>query len=96
MDRKEDTQKQQGTDKGQGRTATAWKSLSYASVGIEMAVATVIGWWFGYYLDKRFDTYPVLMLIFLLLGVAAGFRGLIRAAQQAKRESRESNQQATE
>jgi ATP synthase protein I len=92
MDRKEDTQDQQGRNKGQGRSDQAWKSLSYASVGIEMAVATVIGWGFGYYLDERFDTYPVLMLIFLLLGVAAGFRGLIRAAQQAKRDARESNE----
>ena len=55
-----------------------------------MAVATVIGWGFGHYLDKRFGTYPYLMLLFLLLGVTAGFKGLFRAANQAKREANES------
>ena len=69
-----------------------WKSFSYASVGIEMAVATLIGWGFGFWLDRKLGTYPVLMLIFLLLGVTAGFRGLFRAARQAKRDAAESQE----
>jgi len=90
-DKEDRDQSESGKGAGHNRKVErAWKSLSYASVGLEMAVATVIGWGFGFWLDKRFGTYPVLMLIFLLLGVAAGFRGLIRAAEQAKRDARES------
>lgn len=92
MSRKDDDREGQERDHGgqSPKVGQAWKSLSYASVGIEMAVATVIGWGFGYYLDGRFGTYPYLMLVFLLLGVAAGFKGLIRAGKQAQREARES------
>ena len=53
-----------------------------SSVGIEMAVATVIGWGAGYWLDGKFETGPWLMLVGLMLGVAAGFYGLIRTARQ--------------
>lgn len=49
-----------------------------------MAVATVIGWGIGYWLDLQFGTSPWLMLVFLLLGVAAGFKGVFRAAKEAQ------------
>lgn len=58
--------------------------LKFSSLGIEMAVATVIGWGIGYWLDLQLGTYPWLMLLFLLLGVAAGFRGVFRAAREAQ------------
>jgi ATP synthase protein I len=68
------------------RTKQNWRMLQYTSVGIEMGVATLIGWWIGSWLDKEFDTYPWLSLVFLLIGVAAGFKGLFRAAKQSMRE----------
>ncbi len=49
-----------------------------------MAVATFIGWGIGYWLDMQLGTEPWLMLVFLLLGVAAGFRGVFRAAKEAQ------------
>lgn len=49
-----------------------------------MAVATFIGWGIGYWLDSQFGTEPWLMLVFLLLGVAAGFKGVLRAAREAQ------------
>jgi ATP synthase protein I len=49
-----------------------------------MAVATAIGWGIGYWLDLQLGTYPWLMLVFLLLGVAAGFKGVFRAAKEAQ------------
>ena len=49
-----------------------------------MAVATAIGWGIGYWLDLQFGSYPWLMLVFLLLGVAAGFKGVFRAAKEAQ------------
>jgi ATP synthase protein I len=53
-------------------------------VGIEMGVAVLIGWAVGYWLDKRFATGPWLMVLFTLCGVAAGFKGMIRAAREAR------------
>jgi ATP synthase protein I len=58
-----------------------------SSVGLEMAVATAIGWGIGYWLDGQLGTTPWLMLLFLLLGVAAGFKGLLRASRTMQRES---------
>jgi ATP synthase protein I len=59
--------------------------LRLSSVGIEMGVAVAIGWGIGYWLDQRFGTKPWLMIVFLLFGVAAGFKGMIRAAREASR-----------
>jgi ATP synthase protein I len=47
-----------------------------STVGITMVAATVIGFYAGYALDRFFGTSPWLMLVFLLLGIAAGFKNL--------------------
>lgn len=70
----------------------AYNSLSIASVGLEMGVSVAVGLAIGYFLDKEFGTDPYLTLVFLLLGVAAGFKALLRAARQAKATSGESKQ----
>ena len=67
-----------------------WRAaLRYSAVGLEMGVAVAIGYGLGRWLDGRFGTGPYLMVVFVLIGIAAGFRGLIRAAREATRESRE-------
>jgi ATP synthase protein I len=47
-----------------------------STVGITLVVATVIGYLIGHYLDGRYGTTPWLTLVFLLLGIAAGFKNL--------------------
>ena len=47
-----------------------------STVGITLVVATVIGYYAGHYLDGLFNTTPWLTLVFLLLGIAAGFKNL--------------------
>ena len=47
-----------------------------STVGITLVVSTVIGYYAGHYLDGRFGTTPWLTLVFLLLGIAAGFKNL--------------------
>ena len=47
-----------------------------------MAIATFIGWGAGYWLDNKFETGPWIMLAGLLIGVIAGFKGLIKTAKQ--------------
>ena len=73
----------QNTDEP-GTVAKSWRLLKFASLGIEMAVATFIGWGIGYWLDLQLGTEPWLMLVFLLCGVAAGFKGVFRAAREAQ------------
>jgi ATP synthase protein I len=63
------------------RPSPIFRALQVSSVGIEMAVAIAIGWGFGFWLDRQLDSGPWLMLVFLLLGVAAGFKGLLRTAR---------------
>ncbi|OPZ60372.1 MAG: ATP synthase protein I [Deltaproteobacteria bacterium ADurb.Bin510] len=45
-----------------------------ASLGIAMVAATLVGLFFGLYLDRHFGTAPILTLVFLFFGIAAGFR----------------------
>jgi ATP synthase protein I len=55
---------------------------SLASMGIAMVVSTFIGLAMGIYLDKFFGTAPWLTIIFLLLGIAAGFRNIYLTARK--------------
>ena len=53
------------------------KLLAIAStMGISMVLALVIAIAIGYYLDKWFKTSPVFFLIFMVLGIIAGFRNI--------------------
>ena len=49
-----------------------------STVGITLVVATGIGYFFGSWLDARLGTDPYLMLLFTLLGVAAGFYEMLK------------------
>lgn len=66
-----------------------YQGLSASSAGLELGVAVAIGALFGHWLDSEFDTTPWLMLVFLVFGLIAGFRGLLRAIARADKESRE-------
>ncbi len=48
-----------------------------STMGISMVLAIVIGIAIGIYLDKWFQTkYPWFFLIFMILGIIAGFRNI--------------------
>jgi ATP synthase protein I len=49
-----------------------------SSIGIAMILCTFIGYAVGLYLDKWVHSAPVFTIIFLLLGVAAGFLNAFR------------------
>ena len=52
-----------------------WSGI-LSTVGINIVLATVIGFLIGYYLDSFLGTNPWLMILFLVLGIIAGFRNL--------------------
>jgi ATP synthase protein I len=69
------------------KSGSALKELAYySSLGFSVALSIVIGLGIGVYLDtKVFDTSPWLTLIFLVLGIAAGFRNIGHAMRKVKK-----------
>ncbi len=49
----------------------------YTGLAFILPVSTLVGWAIGYFLDKLFHTH-FLYLVFLILGVIAGFMELLR------------------
>jgi ATP synthase protein I len=69
-----------------------WRAaLRFSALGLEMGICVGLGYGAGWWLDRRFGTQPYLMLLMILLGIAAAFRGLIRAARQAVKDSKADN-----
>ena len=67
-------------------TARYLKELGYFStIGLSVALAIFIGLGIGLYLDKRFGTSPILTLIFLVLGIAAGYRNIGLAIKKSRK-----------
>lgn len=70
----------------------AFRLISVAStVGIQIVLSTLIGFAIGYYLDEHllprilpFSTSPWLTIIFLLIGIAAGFKYLFKVTLTQK------------
>jgi ATP synthase protein I len=63
----------------------AYDALSASSVGLEMGLSVVIGLLIGYGLDAKLGSGPWLMLLFMLFGLVAGFRGVLRAVKRAEK-----------
>jgi ATP synthase protein I len=76
---------------GQDQSDRRWiRQLGTLSgVGLTLVISTVLGFWGGYALDRWLGTAPWLMLVGLLLGIAAGFVNLFRAAGIFGREEGE-------
>ncbi len=55
-----------------------------AMVGTQLVVSIFIGFGIGYWLDRLFGTSPLIMLIFMFFGVAAGFFNVYRELKKAK------------
>lgn len=54
-----------------------FRNLSTVSgMGISVVLAIAIGVWFGLTLDRWFGTAPWFFWIFLLIGIAAGFKNV--------------------
>jgi len=56
----------------------------YSSLGFSVALSIFIGLGIGVYLDRRFETTPWLMFIFLGFGIAAGYRNIGLAIKKSR------------
>lgn len=64
----------------------SWRELAfYSSIGLSVALSIFIGLGIGLYIDKRYDTAPWFMLIFLGLGIAAGYRNIGLAIKKSRK-----------
>ena len=67
-------------------TKRALRELAYySSLGLSVSLAIFIGLAVGVYLDRRFDTVPWCTLIFLVLGIVAGFRNIAITIRKARK-----------
>lgn len=74
----------------QGKPSGAMELLYTAgTIGLHLVSATFVGLAMGYFLDLWLGTSPWLLVIFLLLGIVAGFRDIFREARRIHRRTQE-------
>lgn len=64
------------TDEHYSMAQHAWRMV------IELVAGLVIGGGIGYGLDAIFGTQPIFLVVFILLGFAAGIRTMMRTAKE--------------
>ena len=58
----------------------AWRMV------IELVTGLLVGFGIGYGLDALFGTLPIFLVLFILLGFAAGVRVMLRTATEVQKE----------
>lgn len=62
------------------------KLAELSSLALMLPSSIAVGLFFGYWLDKRLGTDPWMLMIFTLLGVAAGLIALLRGVSKYNKE----------
>ena len=57
-------------------------------VGMEMLAALLVGGGIGWMLDQWVGSTPAFLIVFVMLGLAAGVRSALRAAKQVEKAGR--------
>jgi len=57
------------------------------TVGLHMVASTFVGYLMGSWLDRWLNTQPWFTIIFLILGIIAGYRELARLAKRASEDN---------
>ena len=63
---------------------------------IELVVSVMVGAAMGYGLDTLFGSLPLFLIVFVLLGFAAGVRTMMRSAEEMQRKNAAEGQQKDE
>ena len=66
---------------------TAWRQIALlSSIPFILALAPIVGYFLGKYLDTKFRTQPWLSIILLALGFVAGVNETIKIIRASQRE----------
>lgn len=71
--------------KDEKRNVLRWIG-TLGTIGINLVVTTIIGFFIGYYLDKLLGTKPWLMFVFLIIGIITGFMNMMRILNKVIKE----------
>ncbi len=52
--------------------------VNYLGLGMQLAATVVIMIYIGVWLDKKFDSYPILFIVFSFIGITLGLYNFIR------------------
>jgi ATP synthase protein I len=74
------------TEKDQ-KKVTAWRQIGLLSaIPFILAIAPIVGYLLGQYLDTRFHTKPWLSVVLMALGFVAGVRETVKIVRLSQRE----------
>ena len=59
-------------------TKVIWAIALFSQLGLSMAIPIVAGAMLGGYLDRKYNANATFLIIFLLIGIFAGFMGSYR------------------
>jgi ATP synthase protein I len=71
-----------------------YNAINASSVGLELGVSVGLGLLVGFFLDKRLGTTPWMLLLWMVIGLVAGFRGVFRAVARADRAAEAEDKEA--
>jgi ATP synthase protein I len=80
----EEDEKKTG-DEAYNQASFAWQMV------IELTVGLVIGFGIGFGLDSLFGTKPIFMVLFILLGFAAGMKVMLGTAAQMQKKAEDAS-----
>jgi len=73
-----------------------FKYLSISTIGLHLVSGIVVGVLIGYYLDKFFNTSPILTILFFFFGIIAGFRNMYKDVQKYVLNNEDNNEKDKE
>ena len=74
-------EKKSHTDEHYSQAHLAWRMV------LELVVGLLIGFGIGYGLDRLLGTLPIFLILFTLLGLAAGIKVMIRSAAEIQKDN---------
>ena len=74
--------------RGTEKAKKSWREIrdqaTMASVGLEIGLAILVGWYVGHLFDGEFQTAPWGQLFFMLAGIGAAGKAVLRAVKTAR------------